>query len=295
MEVTQYRTLFADLPVAWAVHDRGRILDANHAAAELFAISSIEDVLGGNLLDHVHPDSVDSVRSRLQQLYASGDPVQAVPERMLRGDGRDLWVETIASLTSIDGRPVVQVLCWDVTDRVLEAERLNHAAHHDGLTGLANRALLESRWRVLVDDWVTSGATPHLLFCDLDGFKRVNDTLGHEAGDRVLKAVAARLAHAIRPTDILGRFGGDEFVVLLGGEDVPAVEHLARRLTDVLLEPIHVADGVVRLGMSVGRATPQSPDESLDSLLRRADRAMYEAKRSRSSLSPTVTADLSDS
>jgi diguanylate cyclase (GGDEF)-like protein len=205
--------------------------------------------------------------------------VRVLAERMLRADGRDLWVETIAGPTVLEGRPAVQVLCWDVTDRVREQARLAHAALHDPLTGLPNRAMLEQRWSALQAARRAEGGTPAVLFCDLDDFKRVNDEHGHAVGDATLRAVAGRLAGALRSRDVLGRYGGDEFVVLVAGHTPALAAQLTDRLAAALREPLHVAGAVVPVGLSTGLAVPTTADEPLDALLVRADEAMYRHKR----------------
>jgi diguanylate cyclase (GGDEF)-like protein len=156
---------------------------------------------------------------------------------------------------------------------------LRHQALHDPLTGLANRALLVDRIVQLLARCRRNGTTPAALYLDLDGFKSVNDSLGHDAGDRLLEATAARLSNAIRGADTIARMGGDEFVVLLdGGELEVAPELVAERLLDVLRQPFELegSDIPVRISASVGIATGDR--EQPDDLIRDADVALYEAK-----------------
>lgn len=279
MDSAQYRRLFSDLPVAWVVHENGVIRDFNPTAAELFGVDDPATGIGRHLIDFVHPESQDSVRERLQVLHRTGQPVRAVAERMVRDDGGDLWVETIASFTVFDSRPAVQVLCWDITERVQEQERLAHAAMHDPLTGLPNRAMLEKRWSALLGEWTSPDRPPAVLFCDLNGFKAINDDYGHAVGDATLQAVGARLSGALRSQDCLGRYGGDEFVVLVEPDTLQLTQQFTLRLTEALRQPIHVEDTVLHVGMSVGLAVPAAADESLEALLQRADQAMYDNKR----------------
>jgi diguanylate cyclase (GGDEF)-like protein len=156
---------------------------------------------------------------------------------------------------------------------------LRHQALHDPLTGLANRALLLDRLEQLLARSRRSNVDPSALFLDLDGFKTVNDTLGHEAGDRLLQAVAGRLSSAVRDADTIARMGGDEFVVLIDGGDLHvAPELVAERVLDVLRQPFEL-DGVdvpVRISASVGIASGL-PVHAED-LVRDADVALYEAK-----------------
>ena len=166
--------------------------------------------------------------------------------------------------------------------RASEAEA-RHAATHDPLTGLANRALLaEAAQRVCGG----AGDDVAALLLDLDAFKAINDTHGHQAGDEVLRAVADRLRACVRDGDVVARTGGDEFVVLCSGQGAgAAAEGVAARLRDALTEPVTTSTGAHVVGASVGLArlpTPVSPSE----LLARADAAMYEDKRVRRSAEP---------
>ncbi len=160
-----------------------------------------------------------------------------------------------------------------------EAE-LRHQAFHDGLTGLVNRALFRDRVAHALDQRERSGRALTVLFCDLDDFKLVNDTLGHAAGDVLLVTVAERLRAVLRPGDTLARLGGDEFAVLLGDCDDAAA--VADTLVQALRLPVLVAGREVAVRMSVGATTVAArthPSPSVDALLAQADTAMYGAKR----------------
>ena len=161
----------------------------------------------------------------------------------------------------------------------LRTDELRHQAFHDALTGLANRALISDRVEHLLARNRRSGTPCAALFMDLDGFKHVNDTLGHEAGDQLLQAVAARLTGTLRDADTIGRMGGDEFVVLLDGASVDAAPELvAERLLDVMRQPFEFeADHPsLRVTTSIGIAVGDR--SSGGDLLRDADFALYEAK-----------------
>lgn len=161
-----------------------------------------------------------------------------------------------------------------------KTDQLRHQALHDGLTGLPNRVLILDRITGALARCRRRDAAIALLFLDLDGFKAVNDTLGHTAGDQLLRGAAARLTDVLRTSDTVGRFGGDEFVVLVEGDPLD-VDRVAERIRQALAEPFHLgSDGGVtaRIGVSIGIATGQRT--TADELLRDADLALYEAKGS---------------
>ncbi|MEZ5341373.1 MAG: GGDEF domain-containing protein [Acidimicrobiales bacterium] len=155
------------------------------------------------------------------------------------------------------------------------ATQMQHEATHDGLTGLPNRILLQTELEKAIERHVR-GLT--LLFLDLDGFKAINDSYGHDAGDQALISIADRLSGLVGASGRVARLGGDEFVVLAGGRDKQALEVLARSIIAAVREPIDVGPAVVQVGTSIGIAV-WSDGESSQSLMRRADEAMYEAKQ----------------
>jgi diguanylate cyclase (GGDEF)-like protein len=166
-----------------------------------------------------------------------------------------------------------------VTEQRALQEQLAHQALHDPLTGLANRRLFFDRLDLARARARRSGGVLGVLFMDLDGFKAINDSLGHEAGDEVLVTVAGRLRAAMRAADTLARLGGDEFAVLC--EDLTGRDDLIRiaeRLTKAVGEPFQVEGTPVSVGMSIGIAVAAQPSASPDELLRQADAAMYRAK-----------------
>ena len=259
-----------------------RVTFANPAAEQLYGMSEA-DALGRSLLELLattrFPDDVGGVRGVVTALSETGAWRGEIEHTT--PDGRDLVFDVSTSYLRDDAGEITGsvTVSRDVTLRKELESALEHSATHDGLTDLLNRAALTR----LVDEALLSGERIAVAFVDLNGFKAINDTCGHDAGDEVLVNVAARLRRTIRPRDRAARFGGDEFVVLLREVDHDELATLlVDRFTAEVERPIDTRDGAVhRVGASIGIAF-SAPGDTVDSLLRRADEAMYEAKRSSS-------------
>jgi diguanylate cyclase (GGDEF)-like protein len=168
------------------------------------------------------------------------------------------------------------------TQRARAERALKYQATHDGLTGLANRHEILAT----LDHELALGRDSTILFCDLNGFKTVNDDLGHAAGDQLLVEVARRLEACVRETDMVSRFGGDEFLILLRNAKLSDAHAICDRITTALARPIELHLGHPRVGASIGIAVAAG-DSDAERLIGRADRAMYRAKRIQS-LVPAV-------
>ncbi|MGM0575254.1 MAG: putative bifunctional diguanylate cyclase/phosphodiesterase [Myxococcota bacterium] len=236
----------------------------------------------GTWLGRVHDDDVDRVRDALAQ-HAVGRSASFEAVHRVRGrDGELRWLVARGQAIRDDtGRAVRMAgILSDITRQKEAEDRLRHDAFHDTLTGVANRALFEDRLRqALARSDRLSSAQWAVLFVDLDHFKRINDTLGHEAGDRFLTDVAHRLSGCVRPADTVARLGGDEFAVLLdqlaGPEDA---ELIAQRIQEALQEPFEYRGQRVHGSASIGIAPGRLDYETMSAVLRDADRAMYQAK-----------------
>ncbi len=169
----------------------------------------------------------------------------------------------------------------EIHERVKAQQELTHLATHDALTGLPNRSLFNEHLEIAINHAQRHGRQLALLFLDLDGFKLINDTLGHEAGDHLLKALSTRMKECIRKDDILARVGGDEFTLLLGELNLPEdASMIAEKLISAINEPIQINSHPCHVGVSIGISLfPQSAENARE-LLRLADNAMYNAKNS---------------
>ena len=264
--MTDIVALIRDVTIAWVSPSVFRTLGW-----------STEDLIGQSPAIFTHPEDVERV-IRFWQAVPEGDlPRQRY--RMVTREGAVRWVDAEGRIIRLDPRTVV------VTARVVDAEvaalrALEDMARHDELTGLVNRhAVFDQVERSLQGDQ-RSGSRVAMVFCDLDGFKAVNDTYGHSSGDVLLRSIARRLERAVRSADVVARIGGDELLVVLNGvRDLDDALGIAEKLRVEVGQPTLVPGGTVTVSASIGVAVAE-PGETVDDVVARADAAMYEAKRS---------------
>jgi len=255
-QVTQFNSQFVQM---WQLPDE--FIHSDRDAALAFALDQLRNP--------------ELFIAKVEELYAH--PSGVSDDTLDFKDGRVF--ERHSQPQVVDGVVVGRVWSFrDVTDRVRLVDELAHQAFHDSLTGLANRALLRDRLEHAVARSRRSASAVTALFCDLDGFKMINDTLGHDAGDLLLVEVANRLQANLREGDTAARVGGDEFAVVLDDVSAEETRALAQRLLDVLREPITINGREIFVPASIGVADNRVDALDGDELLCRADIAMYAAK-----------------
>jgi diguanylate cyclase (GGDEF)-like protein/PAS domain S-box-containing protein len=254
-------------------HRDGLITDVNPPLLQMLG-HTLDEMLGRPTLDFVAPDH----RERVRAVMVAGDEV-SYESMALHKHGLRIPVEFIVRTMLHGDERLRMTIVRDLRDRQAAQARIQYLAHHDALTGLPNRSAFLERVEALLALAARQGGQAALLFVDIDHFKRVNDSLGHLAGDALLRVVAQRLTAALRGTDLVARFAGDEFVVLLTGDVEPAaVEEVARKLLTVVGAPVEIEGPSITVTPSIGIA--RYPQDSADAaeLIKHADTAMYHAK-----------------
>jgi diguanylate cyclase (GGDEF)-like protein/PAS domain S-box-containing protein len=277
----QFRDLLETAPDGIVIVDGdGRIVLVNQQTETLFGWS--RDQLIGQSVELLLPERFAGRHARHRRGYASDLELRPMGADLdlyaRRADGTEFPVEISLSPLRTDQGVLVSAAVRDVSERKQAQLQLAHQALHDPLTGLPNRVLVAERLEQALARSAGTGSEVAVLFVDLDRFKVINDSRGHAAGDELLVIVAERLRRVVRTSDVVARFGGDEFVVVC--EDRTAAFEaslVAERITEVLRDPILVDGQEIFLSASVGIAVADGAGSS-DSLLRDADAAMYRAK-----------------
>ncbi len=237
-------------------------------------------LVGGRLYELVHSDDRPAVRLAFRRIVRYAEP-DTITFRMSHRSGRSIWFETSFQprINPTSGR-VDEVICVgrDISERMAYQTQIEMLAFFDSLTGLANRRRLQMNAEAAIADARRQGTAVSLLYLDLDRFKDVNDTLGHDAGDDLLMQVASRLRANTRTEDTLARLGGDEFVVLLPGQNRDHATQVAQRILDQIERPFALRGRMIHLGVSIGIACFPDDGSNADALMTHADIAMYRAK-----------------
>jgi diguanylate cyclase (GGDEF)-like protein/PAS domain S-box-containing protein len=258
----------------------GTLTYASPAHRRILGVDPAERI-GTSTVSLVHPDDRPTFARALDRLLGVPGGATTLEVRLAHADGA--WRHAEVTVINRLHDPAVGGIVAntrDVTDRVEAARVLEHQATHDELTGLANRAVVLDRLAEALAAGERTGRHVAVLFADLDGFKEVNDSLGHAAGDQLLTTVARRLQATVRDGDTVARLGGDEFVVVAGDlPSVAAAHDLARRVRYAVAQPTEIDGHMVMTRISIGVAAADG--RPADDLLRSADAALYDVKRSR--------------
>ncbi|MEO7495190.1 MAG: EAL domain-containing protein [Massilia sp.] len=250
------------------------VIEATNTRAEQMAGKSKKELSGHLLCEALPVCRSNGVFDDLVKVTIIGGVHES--ERLDRSIGPGVWLHR--QVVAVEGGLVAIVR--DITERKLSEERIRHMAHHDDLTGLPNRSLIRARLEQAIEQAERAGRSAAVAFIDLDSFKLVNDGLGHNAGDELLKVVGARMAACVGAHDTLGRFGGDEFVIILPDQpsNPQALAPLLERIRQAVTEPVLLDGQEVQISCSMGVVMYPRDGADPNTLMMNADAAMYRAK-----------------
>ncbi len=269
----RFRRLSEITREALFIHDQGRCLDANKAAEQMFGYSH-DAFIGMHASTIIAPQSLDLVMQKVRE--GDEQPYEALARRR---DGEIFPVEITGKSVHWQGRVVRVASFQDISQRKQQEQQILRQAHYDALTGLPNRVLCRDRISHAIERARRSHSSLAVLFIDLDDFKKINDTLGHQTGDQLLVEAAQRLQGCLRDEDTLSRHGGDEFLLLL--EDLredPNSEVVAEKILNAMARPFRIDGMDLVVTSSIGIALYPQDGKDYPTLLRNADIAMYKAK-----------------
>lgn len=284
----RFRQLFENSVDALLIHDEaGRIVDCNveayrslgYTREELLALS-VKDIAEDVISEEEREARAGETSWQRAMSSLPGKPIGMHENRHRRKDGTTFPVEVALSSMNYGGRRMIFAAIRDITERKALEERLSYQAFHDSLTRLPNRALFMDRLEHALARGDRRGLGVAVLFLDLDNFKDVNDSFGHDTGDRLLVEIGDRLASCVRSADTVARLAGDEFTVLL--EDVGSMQDavlVVERIETVFREPVRLDARNLAVTASIGVVVEMSTGHSPQELLNYADTAMYRAKK----------------
>jgi diguanylate cyclase (GGDEF)-like protein/PAS domain S-box-containing protein len=259
----------------------GRFIRVNHALCAMLGFTS-EEFERLTTSDITHPDDRAAFADEFQQLLSAKIVRIQLEKRFLRKDGTAVWAQITASLLRVseNASPCVLGQIEDITERRMWREQMYHHAYYDPLTDLPNRRLLLDLVNQALAEASRRGRAVAILYVDVDRFKEINDSLGHDAGDRLLKEVAERLKASVRRGDIVSRQGGDEFVIVLTDlEHAPDATAVSLKILEAFARPIQIAENEVNATISIGISLfPNDATQDVDELINKSDAAMYAAK-----------------
>ena len=283
-EETQRERAFFDqlvetAPEGIAITDiHGRVMRVNAEFLRMFGYE-VDEAVGQDIDDLVAPPALDAEARGISKSTGQGKTVLLETIRR-RKDGTLIDVSLIGAPIVIAGKQEASYAIYrDIAERKQMEQKLEEMATHDFLTGLPNRALLLDRFTIAAALARRNKARLAVMSLDLDKFKSINDTLGHDVGDQVLKAIGIRLTRIVRASDTFARVGGDEFIsVMLGTSRIEDVSVMAQKILDSFREPVSVGEHQLHLSTSIGIAIYPDDGEDLETLTKKSDAAMYYSK-----------------
>lgn len=277
----RFRKAYADAAVGIIMSDlEGRLVAVNRSACRLAGFPE-HRLIGASFIDLLaDEDHRTDARRQIDLMVRRVEMSYHAERRIRREDGKCVWLRVSVSVIESDGKPAnFFALLEDITEQVESRRQLEFHANHDALTSLLNRRAFESRLACAIERAAARNTPLALLYIDLDGFKFVNDSLGHAVGDILLRKVAPRLGKCLTSDEVLARVGGDEFTLVLEAPDAAEFAARTHRILLSLHEPFEVAGHELFVSASIGISLYPRDGDSPGALVQHADAAMYHAKR----------------
>jgi diguanylate cyclase (GGDEF)-like protein/PAS domain S-box-containing protein len=274
----KYRKLVELSPYPIGVHKDGVFTYMNSAGVKALGGKTMDDIVGKNLMDFIHPNYIDIVKKRWETIVKENIEAPVLEEKYITLDKKVIDVEISAFRIPGNDEKLIQIFFRDITDQKMSEKLIRKMAYYDSLTGLPNRNHFNKAFAEAIHHAKNNDQSLAVLFIDLDRFKLVNDTFGHQMGDLLLKQVTIRMQSCVNKTDMISRQGGDEFIILLKNTSKEGTMHTANKLLEGLSYPFVLSGNELYITPSIGISMYPHDAISAEELIKNADLAMYEAK-----------------
>lgn len=279
-----YRTLVEYLPEAIVKQRDGKIEFVNSSGMKFFGVRKLEEILNLSIWNFVSSDRKEEIQEIIDTIYEQNIRMspKTIVGNFVRKDGKKIWAELKVIPIGRKDKPDIQIVFRDVTSRKRYEAQLEHLAYHDPLTGLINRRMFTEHVKKAIDKAKTSREKIAIMYFDIDKFKSINDTYGHDIGDQLLQEFANRIKSCIRKNDVPCRVGGDEFIVLLKDiKEEKEIEDIAQRLIAAFQESYRMNQLNLQVTSSIGISVFPKDGLNIQTLIYHADKALYRAKENR--------------
>lgn len=279
----RYRNLIEFYPEAIAVQSFDKLVYINPTGIKLIGAKNQNEIIGKAIWEFIIPEKREFIKRKLTENLQDQTIVEKEPifERIVRCDGKIICTELIVLPINYEDKLSIQIIIKDVTEKKKYEEKLEFLAFHDPLTGLVNRRRFAEVIEQSIKEANMRKESLAVMYLDIDKFKEINDSLGHEIGDKLLKAISKRLQANARESDVLSRVGGDEFLLLIKDIDLANIKEIAERFLNALQKPYLIQNHILNVTSSIGISIFPKDGNSLKTLIRTADIALYKAKEKR--------------
>ncbi|MGO4886319.1 EAL domain-containing protein [Anaerobacillus sp. MEB173] len=275
----RFRSVVELSPNMIMIHQDEKIVYANPTTVRLAGVNDSSQLIGRSIYDFIHPSDREKAIARNEKIQQGMGENTFIEYKLVRPDGKIIHLEMVGKQFSYQGASATLVVGNDVTSKKEYEQKIKYMAYHDSLTDLPNRYMYSEKLEEAVEHCQKCNQTLAVLFIDLDRFKFINDTMGHEAGDTLLKQVAHRLTNCVRERDLVARLGGDEFAILLEKIDENHVRNVSQRILQAFSTPFMINNKNFYTTPSIGISLCPRDGQKKELLNSKADRAMYLAKK----------------
>jgi diguanylate cyclase (GGDEF)-like protein/PAS domain S-box-containing protein len=273
----KYRVLADNSLVGTYTLTNGKISYVNQQFLKMTG-HTLDELIGTDILDLVHPEDKPIVAESINRRLSGEEETARFEVRFIKKDKGIIDIEILGTVINTDEGPQIIGSMLDITERKINEKLLQDLAYKDSLTGLPNRRFFEANFNNSKFDLSLNNLTAAVLFMDLDGFKAVNDSFGHDIGDLVIKETTNRLLSCIRQNDVVSRMGGDEFIAFLPNTHQNGATQVVERILREINEPFFINNQEIYVTTSIGIAFYPNEGNDFETLIRKADTAMYQAK-----------------